>query len=140
MRTSSQRNGFGLTEVLIAVALFSTAFLYLLSTLTLSHHAIKHSSDRIYAQDLAEKVLEQVRGLPYANIGSIQGNSTASYNQNGQTTVLQFTYQVDTQEVTVTGTSRKLKNIVVRVNWVNRYMPTQQAQTRTITLETAVGE
>jgi len=134
------KKGFGLTEILIAVALFSTAFLYLLSTLTLSHHAIKHSSDRIYAQDLAEKVLEQVRGMPYASIGNLQGNSTASYNQNGQTAVLQFTYQVDTQEVTVSGTSRKLKNIVVNVQWVNRYLPTQQAQTRNIRLETAVGE
>lgn len=134
------RKGFGLSEILVAVAIFSTASLYLLSTVTLSHHAIKHSSDRIYAQDLAERVLEKQRSLPYNSVGNLQGTSNASYSQNGTTINLDFTYQVDSNEVTVSGTSRKMKNVAVTVSWVNRYMPTEKSRTRSLILETSVGE
>ncbi|MBT9586118.1 hypothetical protein IV102_22445 [bacterium] len=136
----SHTRGFGLAEILIAIALFSTAFLYLLSTLTLSNHAIKHSSDRVYAQDMAERVLELQRGKAYSALVDYQGLSQASYKQNGQTVILDFTYQVDVTEVDVAGTSRRVKNIAVRVDWINRYMPTEKARTRSVTMETAVGE
>lgn len=124
----------------MAVAIFSTASLYLLSTVTLSHHAIKHSSDRIYAQDLAERVLEKQRSLPYSSIAALQGTSTASYSQNGYTTNLDFAYQVDSNEITVSGTARRMKNLAVTVSWENRYMPTEKSRTRRLTLETSVGE
>jgi len=138
-KTSGRQRGFGLTEILIAMALFSSAFLYLLSAMTLSNHAIKHASDRVYAADLAERLMEQQRSKTYATISSYQGQASVSYQQNGASVVLDFTYSVDANVVTVPTTSRSLKNVVVQVNWVNRYMPTQRAQNRSVVMETAVS-
>jgi len=136
---SGRQRGFGLTEILIAVALFSSAFLYLLSTMTLSNHAIKHASDRVYAADLAERLMERQRAKDYATIASYQGQASVSYQQKGANVVLDFTYSVDSTVATVPGTSRSLKNLVVQVNWVNRYMPTQPSQSRSVVMETAVS-
>lgn len=139
MRRLPRVQGFGLAEILIAIALFSTAFLYLMSSLTLSNHSLKHSADRIYAHDLAQRVLEDQKSLPYANLVDFQGVSSVRYNQNGQDTLLQYSYFVDVTEVPVASTGRTMKNLAVRVEWFNRYMPSEQSRTRSVLLETAVG-
>lgn len=138
-RTTRGSRGFGLTEILIAVALFSTAFLYLLATLTSSNHAIKQSSDRVCAQDLAERVLENQKASAYAALVDFQGQANATYTQHGRAVEVNFTYSVDTTVVTVPGTSREMKNVAVEVKWSNRYAPTQQARERKVVLETAVA-
>lgn len=138
-RATRARRGFGLTEILIAIALFSTAFLYLLGTLTSSNHAIKQSSDRVCAQDLAERLLEDQKARPYANLADYQGQASATYTQHGKSVVLDFTYSVDVTDVVVSGTTRSMKNLAVSVSWTNRYTPSQQQKRRTVVLETAVA-
>lgn len=137
MRTRNR--GFGLTEILIAIALFSTAFLYLLGTLTSSNHAIKHSADRMVAQDLAERIMEDNKSKPYASLSDYTGQASVQYTQNGTVVQLDFTYNVDTSVVAVSGTSREMKNLAVTVSWINRYLAAQQRTTRSLTLETAVA-
>lgn len=132
--------GFSLIEILVAIALFSTAFLYLLGTLTAANHSVKASADRMCAQDFAERLMEQQKALPPASLNSFQGNSWASFRQNGTEVVLDFTYNVQVNVETVPTTTQTLTRIVVAVDWLNRYQPGQDRELRTVRLETAVGE
>lgn len=142
------RRGFGLTEILIAIALFSTAFLYLLGTLTASNHAIRQSGDILVAQDVAERVLEDYKGRTYAATNSTAANATwdVSYNNNGNNVLLGFQYSVDVQEAPLAApfAARKMKTITVNVEWRNRYMERLAAGTpqrvRRVVLQTSVGQ
>lgn len=143
MRAKSAR-GFGLAEILVSIGLFSTAFLYMLGTLTSANHAIKQSSDSLVAQDLAERVMESTKGKTYAATVSSPGNGTwdATYTNNGVPVTLAFEYQVDVAEVNLPApfASRKLKNVTVTVGWKAGYVPGQQQKNRTVVMQTSVGE
>jgi len=131
---------FGLPELLIAIALFSTAFLYLLGTLTAANHALKQSSDRLNAQDFAERLMEEQKSKPYAAIVDYNGVASATYTQNGNSVVLDFVYSVDATTVVASGTTRPMKNVFVSVTWTNRYVAGQERQARVVQFETAVAE
>lgn len=165
LQKGARARGFGLTEILIAVALFSTAILYLLGTLTASNHAIKQASDSVLAQDIAERVLENERGKPYASLANVAATSMSVqyYRPDDALPVtLTMTYQVDvtTQNVLSpatanppnTDTGRDMKRLRVTISWAARYGANDKVvsgpgsaedstrKSRVIVMETVVGQ
>lgn len=138
--------GFGLAEILVSIGLFSTAFLYMLGTLTSANHAIKQSGDNLLAQDLAERVMEDYKGRTYEATVSSASNGTwnATYSNNGVPVTLAFQYQVDVSEVNLAPpfNTKSLKNIQVTVAWRTRYMEKTTSsvnRVRSVVLQTSVG-
>ena len=123
--------GFGLSEILVAIALFVTAITSLLAILTSSAHAVKQSQESVAAQNLAERLLEESRARPFDNIASYTGSHNAAASAQGNLAVISYTYGVTVTPLPNT-TNPTMKNIAVRVDWVGDNIP------RNVLLETAV--
>jgi prepilin-type N-terminal cleavage/methylation domain-containing protein len=142
MNPSGPHRGFGLAEIMISMAIFSTGFLYVLGTITGANHAIKQSADSLIAQDLAEQVMEDYKGRPYAALpGAASGQWLGRFENNGIPVTLTYLYQVDISEYTLAApfTDRKMKRINVQVNWDTRYLG-RDRKVRQVVLQTAVGQ
>jgi Tfp pilus assembly protein PilV len=123
--------GFGLAEVLVAIALFVFAFFSLLSVFTSSAHATKQAEERSCAVDLAERVLEDQRGLGFTGASSVNGTSNVTMQNNGSTAILTLVYAVTVTPVPAV--SPTLKDILVNVSWTSDGLSHQTV------LETAVA-
>lgn len=128
--------GFGLPDLLISIALFSIAIVSLLSVFTLSAHAVQHSQENVAAQNLAERLLEEQRGLPFANVASKTGTHKALTTNRGSDVFIEFTYNVQVTSLPNT-TNPNLKDVAVRVDWFGDSVGSDPVA-RSVTLETAV--
>ncbi len=130
------RLGFGLAELLVAIALFITGFVILLGVLTSSTHAVKHGQDRIYALQMAQQIVELWRSKKYAavTVGTQSDSCEYRYRTSGQEVTLTYAYDVD---VTVPNTtaSPPLKHVRVTVEY-----PIDSSRNGTVSLETAVAD
>lgn len=62
-----------MVEVLVALSLFVLAFVTVVSPLQLSHRSANECSERMQALALANDLVEQQRGLPFAKLVSTSG-------------------------------------------------------------------
>lgn len=108
----STTRGFSLLEVLLAILLFGTGFVFLLQTISTGLFAGSVSENDVIAANLAQEKAEEVRNTAFASIAS-------------QTPASQVTsFPAFTREVLVTTTQAGLKQITVNVYWYARNIQT----------------
>lgn len=131
-----RRPGFGLSELLVAIALFITGFVILLGVLTSSAHAVKHGQDRIYALQVAQQIVELWRSKKYSavSVGTLSDTTAYRYRTNGQNITLTYLYSVDVT-APASAVSPPLKHVKVTVRY-----PTDSLRNGTVVLETAVAD
>ena len=87
--------GFSIPELLVAIALFVTAFSYLLECIGSATHATYQAQQQHVGQDLAERIQETQRSKAFDSIISIPStNTTVMYINAGNQVAGIFTYSV----------------------------------------------
>jgi len=61
-----RQNGIGLAEVLVSIAIISSAVVALLSSMTTGANAVQITDEHVTARYLAEAQLEYIKSYPYA--------------------------------------------------------------------------
>lgn len=131
--------GLFLAEILVAMALFISAFVTLLGVLTSGSVAIAQARDRVAGHTVAERILETVRSVyappntlgPAANI-SYGGTQQVPYQTRGTNVMLNYNYTVTISSFSIGGV-HAWKDIHVSVRWKVSDID------RSVELETAVG-
>lgn len=107
-----RRRGISILEVLIGLAVFSTAFLMCLGIFPTAARAVTQARSQAQATRIAEAEMERLMSLPYADLA----NSLATVQ--GQATIagrdVPVTFSVQT---TATDVHSDLKRLHVLVSW-----------------------
>ncbi|MBI3924638.1 MAG: prepilin-type N-terminal cleavage/methylation domain-containing protein [Armatimonadetes bacterium] len=126
------RRGISLAEVLIALAIFAVAFLFVLGIFPVSADSIRQARELNLAVHLAEQKVESSRAQAFDSVVSNGGSEWLTMVNNGAQQEMEFVYQVlVTDEPPV---DPELKNIVISVSW------TSESGLRTVHLETDLVE
>lgn len=112
MEKLSNRKGFTLIEVLIAIALLAIGVAVLFTMQTFSANQITYNKSATVATELAQKKVEELKGTPYSTI----------FNGNTQEKGMTVSWTVAPNTVNVTETngstsSYNYKDITVTVTW-----------------------
>jgi len=94
MNSRRQNRGLSLLELLVAVAVFAVAFVMLLTAFPTAARAVRQGHDYVAATFLAERCLEQIRGLDYDTIEN--GTYTVQVNTSNQGVELRQGFSVQT--------------------------------------------
>jgi prepilin-type N-terminal cleavage/methylation domain-containing protein len=78
----NSQKGLSIIELLIAIAIFSMAFIGLFGVLSSSMAVIAKNKARLGAMALVEEQIEYVRSLPFNNVGTVSGNPAGAIPQN----------------------------------------------------------
>ena len=100
-----QQEGFGLVEVLIAVAITATAIVMFLTTLSTGSRTVGLMYERTTAENLARSQLEYTKSQPYMT-------APASYTT---ITTLPLEFTVTAEASAVTGRNNNIQKIIVTV-------------------------
>lgn len=111
------KRGLSLAEALVAIAILASAFIVVLGMYPVGLSTIKQAQAINGATFLAERILEQERSKPYAQIQS-NGPTTVAWatTHDGQSSALDYEYQVLVTERN-DALTLKAKDIVVQVSW-----------------------
>ncbi len=77
----NHQSGLSIIELLVGVAIFTMAFYGLFGILQSSMAVVAKNKARLGAMALAEEQIEYVRSLPFANVGTVNGNPTGMLPQ-----------------------------------------------------------
>ena len=89
---SNKSKGFLLLDILVGVALFSTAFLGLFGVIRLAGATVSNTKSRIGALALATEELEYLRSLPYSGVGTVGGVPAGAIPQSESILLNGITY------------------------------------------------
>jgi len=112
MNSRRQNRGLSLLELLVAVSVFAVAFVMLLTAFPTAARAVRQGHDYVAATFLAERCLEQIRGLDYDTIEN--GTYTVQVNTSNQGVELRQGFSVQTL---VSEPQTNLKRVRVLVSW-----------------------
>ena len=68
--------GFSLVEVMVAVALLGILTFGVLGSMVIGFNSDRSTQEVVRCQQYAQRVLETVKGVPYAQVPSLSGTST----------------------------------------------------------------
>jgi len=119
---SHRPRGFTLAELMLATAILLVAILSLLTLLINCMFLNESNNNLATAANDAQFVLEQIKGLPYANITS--GYSPPNFTISNQTV---------TPGITTSDITADLKEVKVDVNW------TERQRSRSFSLSTRIA-
>jgi prepilin-type N-terminal cleavage/methylation domain-containing protein len=122
-------HGFSLIELLLGLAIFTTAFLMILGVFPTSVRSIHQGRGIMLGTHLAQKHLEATLSQSFSTMGNSSQTESIISVVNGNMQVLTFNCQVLVTDVTA-----DLKNVRCQVSWIDGAIP------RTVNLETLVTE
>lgn len=96
-KAKNRRGGFSLIESLVATAIFVMLALVVIQAIFLTYKDAALNWQNITISSLARQYLENARNIPYAQIGTIQGNphgNLPDFTNPSTTTIGNATYQI----------------------------------------------
>lgn len=138
------RSGLSLVEILVALAIFTTAFLALLGLFPAALHSVQQAREMNIATFLAEERLEQLKALggsSRANFVALASEPSASpipitFTSNGQQTRIDYScFALVAPSPTA---SPSMKQIQVTVSWFSRRPTGTLTDLKTVRMATEI--
>lgn len=131
----STRPGFSILELLLALGIFSTAFLMIMSVFPTSAKAMHQGRQVLLATRIAEMQMESALASPWADLASTNPTTPSLISMvNGSTEVQSFNTQV-----VVTPVGMMLKSVRCQVSWMESVAGQTSGILRYVNLETMVA-
>ncbi|MHB8840308.1 MAG: fibronectin type III domain-containing protein [Candidatus Aquicultor sp.] len=138
-----EERAFGIVEALMAMTIMSLVLIALLGLLSASVKAVTSSKTTSVATQIANERMEQVRSMPYAQVGlttdTVESPSDPigyldAETQTASGTQFTITYRVKWVDETSTASTEDYKQVWVNVSWVER------GTTRTVSASTFIKD
>lgn len=119
--------GMTLIEVLIGVFLMLLIFLGFFGAYAASADLVRSASARMGAITLTASRMEEVRALPYADVGTVGGTPSGALAPSVSKTLNGITYTIRTvvayKDESANGAGNDYKAVKVEANWNFRSLP-----------------
>lgn len=92
----ARQKGFTLLEVLLSVLILGIIIVSLAPILVFSSHSSEYNRAKTIATNLANRKMEEIRALPFNEIGTIGGNPPGNIPQEESVKIGRYTFKVQT--------------------------------------------